>query len=163
MVAFDQARRPSVARGRSSRLGRMKLRPENCPTAALQSHQSPELVSFDCRHCYFLMVVFGDISIARCHTILGAARTKMQDSATNCARQCELTYPTTGSKMDFDARHLHWNWRQTSSQKNGRFVCTDQKQIPFGLRANQPLKLSCRSTSDNLASNCGIFVRLFGT
>jgi hypothetical protein len=44
-----------------------KLRPENHPATAFRRYQSAEACSvFDYRHCYLLMVVFGDISIAPC-------------------------------------------------------------------------------------------------
>jgi hypothetical protein len=37
---------------------------------ALGTQQAPKIVSFDGCYCYFLMVVFDDISIAQCHSML---------------------------------------------------------------------------------------------
>jgi len=45
----------------------------------LRSQQALEVVSFGSCYCYFLMVAFSNISIARCHTAL-----KSLDPAPNC-------------------------------------------------------------------------------
>ena len=60
MVAFDQSRR-SEPRSVGGAPEGFSVR-----GAVFQSNQAPDLVSFDSRHCYFLMVVFSDISIAQC-------------------------------------------------------------------------------------------------
>jgi hypothetical protein len=85
MVAVDQSRRS----GRKTWAVSLRI----------SRSVAPELISFG---CYFL-VVFCDISIARCHKKLKNTNASNELRLVICksmrSRMCELTHPETGSTM----------------------------------------------------------------
>ena len=64
MVVFGQSRRS----GR--RAWTVSLKISRSAGQLFRGIKLQSLLVFDCRNCYFLIVVFGGISIARCRTIL---------------------------------------------------------------------------------------------
>jgi hypothetical protein len=82
-------------------------------------HQAPELVSFDNRHCYFLIVAL----IFQSHSFADRQKVDIQQpiawgiSEASCSTMRELTRRATGSMMTLGARHFLWYRRLTSFQK----------------------------------------------
>jgi hypothetical protein len=88
MVAVDQSRRS----GRKTWAVSLKI----------SRSAAPELISFGCLHCYFL-VILCDISIALCRKKLKNTNASNELRLVICksmrSRMCELTHPETGSTM----------------------------------------------------------------
>jgi hypothetical protein len=65
-------------------------------------------------------VIFQSLSARRCEKVEIQQRIAFGIYGCLHSRMCELTCPTTGSTIEFGARHLRWYWRQASFQKDNR-------------------------------------------